>query len=220
VLLAAVFTLVFQRVGNLEVPGKAPYALFALTGLVAWTYFSSAVLSASESVVGNSNLVSKVHFPRLTMPISALCAVLPDLLIGLVLLAVGLVVTTTPVGPSLLLLPVALIALFVAAFSVGAWFAALNVKYRDVRQFTPFAMQVGLFVSPVIYASSSLPGATKWISAVNPVAAPIDLFRTALLDAPLPALPSLLGSLATSLVLALAAAEYFRRQQHLFADVI
>lgn len=218
-LLMAVFTFIFSRIGNVDT-GGIPYPVFAFVGLLLWTYFSTAVVNASDSLVASANLVSKTYFPRLALPVAALLAQLPDLAVGAMLLAVLMLVTTTGVGPALLLAPVVLVLLFFVAFALGVWLAALNVNYRDVKYVVPFLTQIWMFVTPVLYPSSQVPHAFQALYGVNPLAGLMELARWSVLGTPLPSLPLLGTSLVVFLVLFVTGVRYFRHAESTFADVI
>ena len=218
-LLMAVFTFIFSRIGNVET-GGVPYPVFAFVGLLLWTYFSTAVLSASDSLVASANLVSKTYFPRLALPVAALLAQLPDLLVGAVLLALLMLVTTTAVSWTIVFFPVVLVLLFFVTFAIGVWFAALNVNYRDVKYVVPFLTQIWLFVTPVLYPSNQVPHAFQVLYGVNPMAGLMELARWSVLGSDLPSLPLLATSLCVFLLLFLTGVRYFRRAENTFADVI
>jgi lipopolysaccharide transport system permease protein len=197
-----------------------PYALFAYVGLLPWTFFANAAAGASSSLVANTNLVSKVYFPRLAIPIAAVLAGLVDLGIGLVLL-IGLLLFfgVNPAG-GLLLLPVFVVLTVLAALAVGIWLSALDVQYRDVRYAIPFVIQVWLFATPVVYPASVVPEQYRAFYGLNPMAGVVEAFRWALLgrtDFPGPLLAVSIVVLAVVLVSGLF---YFRRMERSFADVI
>ena len=214
-----VFSLVFGRFAGVSSNGL-PYALFSLSALVPWTYFATALLLGSESLVGNSALVSKVYFPRIFVPAGVVAAGLVDLAISLAILIV--VVLAWGFVPSLgiLLLPF-LIAIAVAtALGVGAALSAVNVRYRDVRYVVPFAIQIWLFATPIAYPSSLIDEPWRTISAINPMVGVVEGFRWATLgsgDAPW----ALIGvSFASACVLLVAGLAYFDRVERGFADFV
>ena len=213
-----IFSIVFGQRG-LTTSG-IPYPLFVVSALVPWFYFSNATSGASGSVVGNTQLISKVYFPRLAIPLAAVLANLVDLGIGLLLELVLLVVFGVTPGWQLLAIP-ALVALVVlTALGVSVWLSALDVQYRDVRYAVPFFIQVWLFATPVIYSAGDVPERWRPLLALNPMSGVIEGFRWALLgvgDAPVGALGG-----STLIVLALLATGllYFRRMERTFADVI
>lgn len=214
-----VFTLIFGRLAKIPSDG-VPYAVFALAGLVPWGLFSQGLSAASGSVVANANLVQKVYFPRLIVPLAPLVACLLDFAIALVLLfgislAYGIVPTWR-----LLLVPVLTILALGSALGVGLWFAALNVRYRDVRYVVPFLVQVWMFATPIAYATTLVPEAWRPLYALNPMVGVVDGFRWAFLGTePAPGL-TLLTSAVVALVACATGAAWFRRTEADFADLV
>ncbi|MDQ3896147.1 MAG: ABC transporter permease [Actinomycetota bacterium] len=218
-LMMAVFSIFLGRLAKVPSDG-VPYPVFVFCGLVAWTYFANAVSTATESLVSSANLISKVYFPRLVMPLAALVSWLPDLAIASVIL-VGLMLLygLTPAW-TVVLLPLFAGAAVLAAASVSVWLSALNVAYRDVRYAVPFLIQLGLFATPVIYPASIVPDNLRLLYGLNPMAGVVEGFRWALLghgDAPIDLIAV---SAATSTLLLVGGLFYFRRVEQGFADVI
>src|SRR5437588_8466062 len=213
-----IFSIVFGQRG-LAANG-VPYPLFVVSGLVPWFYFSNATSGASGSVVGNTQLISKVYFPRLAIPLAAVLANLVDLSIGLLLELVLLVVFGVGFGWHLLALPVLVALIVLTALGVSVWLSALDVQYRDVRYAVPFLVQVWLFATPVIYASGDVPERWRPVLALNPMAGAIEAFRWALLGRGDPPLVGLLGSVVIVAILLSTGLLYFRRMERTFADVI
>jgi lipopolysaccharide transport system permease protein len=213
-----VFTLLFSRVAKVPTQG-VPYPVFAFTALVPWNLFASAVSDSANSLVINSSLVSKVHFPKLVIPGGSVLAWIPDFCIGSGMLFVIMAIHGFPPPWTALLLPAVMLSAMLAAFSVGVWLSALNVAYRDVRYVVPFLVQVWLFITPVAYPATSIPESLRWLTGLNPMSWVVDLSRWALLGTP--ASWSVVGlSLATTVVLLASGLYYFRRVEHFFADVI
>ena len=220
-----VFTLFLGRLQTDE-PGDLPYPLFVFAGLLPWTFFSNAVGSAGNSVVGSQNLVTKVYFPRLIIPMSAVAAGLVDFAIAfgmLVLMVIGFAFSDTPVVPgwSLLLLPIIVAGLVVAALGVGTLLSALTVAYRDFRHVVPFMIQLWMFATPVIYLkNASFVGPRgQALLPLNPAYGLIDNFRQAVLGGPVHWYELLVsGSVAVALLL--VGCLYFRRVERSFADII
>ena len=214
----AVFTVVFGRLAKLPSEG-APYPLFVLAGLLPWTFFSTAVTAAAESLVGTQGMISKIYFPRLIIPLSTLGVALVDSGVGLgVLAAMSLWYGVVP-GAAMLALPATLLLLLLATVAVGTLLAALTASYRDVRHLAPFLMQVWLYATPVVYSASLVPQRWRWLLYLNPVAGPVDGFRAAFLGRRL----DLLGmgtSFAVSAALLLLAIVYFSRVERRLADVL
>jgi lipopolysaccharide transport system permease protein len=213
-----IFTYFFGKLARVPTEG-VPYPIFFYTGLLLWTYFSNAVTSGANSLVGNTNLITKVYFPRLIIPASAVGAGLIDFAIASVLLIGMLIYYNFPVTLGyLMLLP--LVALTTAfALGLAIWLAALNVRYRDVRYALPFLIQIWLFVSPIIYPSSLVPEAWRWVMLLNPLAGIIEGFRAALLGRDLH-WPALAYSTAFTIALLVYAGYTFRRTERHFAEFI
>jgi lipopolysaccharide transport system permease protein len=214
-----VFTLVFRRLAKVPSDG-IPYPLFAFAGLAAWSYHASSVTRATQSLVGNAPLVTKVYFPRLLMPLAAVLPGLVDLALSLLTLGVLMVIYGTAPGWELLTLPVWVGALTATSFGTGLWLSALNVQYRDVNQAIALFVQLWLFLSPVAYPSSMVRGGLRTVYALNPMVGVLEGFRWALLDGPRPAASMLLASTAVMLVLLVSGLLYFQRTERRFADVI
>jgi lipopolysaccharide transport system permease protein len=217
-LLMVLFTLFFRRLGEAG-EGGPPYPLFAFAGLLGWTFFANAVAASSNSLVGNQNLVSKIYFPRLFIPLGAIGAQVLDLLFNVALCFPLLAYYGWPPTSALLWLPVFVLGTFVAASGVGLLFSALNVQFRDVKYVIPFFLQAGMFVTPVIYPADVVPEPYRLWLGLNPMAGMVEGFRFAVLGTP----PDwgLIGvSLAVSAALLVAGVFVFRRLERSFADVI
>lgn len=212
------FSVIFGRAVGLPTDG-IPYPVFAFSGMVIWLYFSSSVTTASQSLVGNRDLVSKVYFPRALAPGAAVLPGLVDLAISFVVLIVFMAVYTVAPGPAILLLPVWLLFAIEVAFATSLWLSALNVKYRDVKFVLGFLVQVWFFATPVVYASSVIEGKWQYVYALNPMVGVLDGFRWSVVGAPAPGV-SLLVSVAVGVVLLVSGALYFRRVEGEFADYI
>ncbi len=213
-LMMVAFTLFFSRVAKVS-SGTLPYALYAYAGLLAWTFFATAVSGAAQSVVGSERLITKVYFPRLAMPLAAVLAAAVDLGVGMILLIVLLVVDGVKPGATLLAAPLILAALALAALGVGAALAALNVLYRDVRYVIGFGLQFWMLATPAIYMVC--PAGRK--AAANPLNALIVVFRASVTGGAID-WKVLAGALAGSAVLCLLGCLYFRKVEAQFADVI
>jgi len=212
------FTLVFNRLAGLDT-GSVPYPLFAYTGLLIWTFFSNAVTNSTNSLINNTNLITKVYFPRAFIPVAAVGAGLVDFAIaGLIL--VGLIVYYGVVPTwSLALLPLFLLLAVMLALAVGMLISALTVKYRDLRHALPFLIQFWMFASPVIYPSSQVPDGFRTLLALNPLTGIIEGFRAALLGGTFDRTATLLAVLMTLALLAFSF-YHFRRIEETFADLI
>jgi ABC-type polysaccharide/polyol phosphate export permease len=215
---AAVFTVIFGRLAGLP-SGELPYPLFAFVGVMVWTYFSGAVNRATEILVSNAALVSKVYFPRLVAPAAAVLPGLVDFAVSAVVLAGLLLWYRAEPTWALLAAPLLLVALVVTALGVGLWLGALNVMYRDVGPATSLALQLWLFLTPVAYASASVPAQWRALLWLNPVAGLVEMFRWSLAGAAWPGNGALL-SLGVSAVVLAGGVAFFQRRQRAFADVI
>lgn len=214
----AVFTLVFRRIAGVP-SDHVPYVVFAFAGYAAWGYVSGSVTKAMGSLVENASLVTKVWFPRIAAPLAAVLPGLADLGAAMVPLAVILVVTGTAPTVAILLAPLAVVWLMAVALGWGLWLAALNVEYRDIRQVSGLFLQLWLFASPVAYPSRLVPGAWRWVYALNPMVGALDAFRWTVAGAPRPDGGALV-SLAVTVVVLITGAAYLRHAERRFADVI
>lgn len=219
VVMAVVFTFFVHRGGQGGDVGM-PYPVFAMTGLVPWTFFANAVNSASESLVGSANLVSKVYFPRLAIPVAALLAWLPDFGIATVVLGVVMAIYRVPPSAGILLLPLLVVATVLTALSVGLWTSALDVAYRDVKYAVTFLVQLWLLATPVIYSASIGSGRHRNLYGLNPMVGLIDVFRWAVVGkGPAPWGPAGVSALVVVVLLG-SGLRYFTRVERFFADVI
>lgn len=215
-----VFSLFFGRVAS-SPSAATPYPLFVLSGLVPWMFFANAIGSAGQSVVGNERLVTKIYFPRLIIPMSAVGAGLVDLVIAFAMLLAMMLGYGVLPGPGLALVPLVMLGLVVAALGVGMLLAALTVAYRDFRHIVPFMTQLWMFATPIIYlqAGDAIGPRWRWLMPLNPAYGLIDNFRRALLG-DRPDLYTLTVSSGVGLALLLAGGLYFRRVERGFADII
>jgi lipopolysaccharide transport system permease protein len=213
-----IFSLFFGRVAASQSP-RIPYPLFALAGLVPWTFFSTAVSMSGNSLVANANLVTKVYFPRLIMPAAAVLAGLIDFALSWALLVVLMFYYGVQPSLQLSMLPLLVMITVLFAVAVGTWLSAINVKYRDVRFALPFMIQIWLFVSSVILPSSAVPLRLRWVLLLNPMSAIIEGYRAALFGLPFDWLALGAALLITVLVTIYAAYE-FKRMERKFADIV
>ena len=214
-----VFSLFFGRLAKVPSEG-VPYPLFALAALVPWTFFANGLTQSASSVVLNQNLVTKVYFPRLAIPLATVLAGALDFVLAFVLLLVFLIAYgVAPTASWIGIVPFSLLA-FAATLGVGLWLAALNVLYRDVRYAVPFLAQLWLFATPIAYPSSLLGEPWRTVYALNPMVAVVDGFRWALLGTPAPSGASIVASCAVALVLLVSGTLFFRRTEQSFADVV
>jgi lipopolysaccharide transport system permease protein len=223
-LLTLVFTIIFGRLGKFQ-SGGAAYEVMTLAGLVPWLFFANALSAGSGSLIASSNMVSKIYFPRLIIPASAVLSGVIDFAISLLILFGLMLWNHVPLRPHLLLLPCFFLVAFLAAFAAALWLSALNVRYRDVKYVVPFLVQMGLYASPVAFMSSlvaeKLGAQWQFWYNLNPMVGVIDGFRWCILGPQFePYWPGFLVSVAMILVLNVSGAFYFRSAEKTFADVI
>ncbi|HVN59804.1 MAG TPA: ABC transporter permease [Gaiellaceae bacterium] len=215
-----IFSIIFGRLANIQSPYGVPYPLFVFTGLLPWQYFSSCLTSSAQSVSGNANLVTKVYFPRLIVPLAAIVSPLIDFMFAFIVLLGLFVFYSYPPHWHAVAIPVFLGMALLTAFGAGLWLSALNVRYRDIPYVMPFIVQIWFFLTPVIYPVTLVPPRFHWIIALNPMSGVIDGFRWAVLGRGLPhygvyALSALMG-----LCFTVSGLWYFKRVERTFADVI
>ena len=214
-----VFSLFFGRLAKIPSDG-IPYPVFAFAALVPWMFFANGLSQASNSLVGSSHLITKVYFPRLVIPISAVLSGLIDF--GLSFSVLLLVMAWFGIYPGLtvLWLPALLLLALITALGVGLWLSALNVQYRDVRFTVPFLMQIWMFATPIVYPSSLLPEPWRSLYALNPMVGVVEGFRWVLLGAATRPGPMILISAAVSICILISGLLYFRRMESTFADIV
>ena len=213
-----IFTVIFGRIAKLPSEG-VPYPLFTFTALLPWQLFAFALSNASNSLVGNQNLVSKVYFPRLVVPIASTLPGLVDFGISLVVLLVMLLGYGVHIGPRILAIPLFLLLTMASALAVGLWFSALNVQYRDVRYVVPFLATMWQYASPIGYSGTLVPGRWRWLYDLNPMTGVISGFRWCLLG--IGSIDRSVGLSACAITLLLVTGFiYFKRMEDTFADVI
>jgi lipopolysaccharide transport system permease protein len=216
---AVVFTLFFGRLGRIPSDGL-PYGLWAFTALVPWTFFAQGLTQSANSLVVSQNLLRKVYFPRLAIPIGTVLSTVLDLVLSfVVLLGFMMYHGVVPTARVFWVLPLAVLA-FASALGVGLWFAALSVRYRDVRYVVPFLVQFWLFATPIAYPSSLLTPRWQALYAINPMTGVVEGFRWALLNADTAPGVMIAVSSVTSLVVLIAGAFYFRSVERTFADLV
>ncbi len=213
-----IFTVFFGRVAGVDSDGT-PYPIFAYAGLLPWTFFSNAVLNSSNSLVASSNLITKVYFPRLIVPFATVIAGFFDFIIAFPFLVLMMFYYKVEVTVNLLMLPVLTFLIMLLAMGLGTWAAGLNVKYRDVRYALPFVIQIGLFITPIIYPLSIVPQKWHWVMALNPLTGLIESFRRACFGQPLD-WTNLGISTAVTLAVFIGSAFIFRSMEKSFADVV
>lgn len=218
VMTMVVFSIFFGRLAGIPSDG-IPYPLFSFAALVPWTFFANGLTQSSNSLVGSGHLITKVYFPRLIIPISAVTSGILDFAIAfVVLIGMALYYGVHP-GWGLLALPLLVLLAFVTALGVGLWLSALNVEYRDVRYVVPFMTQFWMYATPIAYPSSLLPGRWRVLYGINPMVGVVEGFRWALIGTNPPG-AMIYVSAATAIVLLLGGAFYFRRMERTFADIV
>jgi len=216
-----VFTVIFGKLANLPSEGNAPYAIMVFAAMLPWQFFSNAFSEAGSSLIGNASMISKVYFPRLIIPTSTVIVSLVDLLISSLILAALIVWYGYPPSFRILTLPFFVLMAFIAAMGAGLWIAALNVKYRDFRYVIPFAVQFGLYASPVGFSSTIVPDQWRLLYSINPMVGVIDGFRWAILGGQTHLYwPGFTLSWLLIVVVLITGVRYFRTTERTFADVI
>jgi len=214
-----VFSLFFGGLAKVPSDG-VPYPIFAYTGLLPWTFFAHGVTQSANSLVTNANLINKVYFPRMAIPIAAVLSGLADLLPSFVVLIGMMLYYGIVPSAQIIWLPAFVLLATIAALGVGIGLAAINVHFRDVRHTVPFLVQSWLFITPIAYPSSLVPEQWKTLYALNPMVGVVEGFRWALLDTERAPGAILWVSAAAAIVLLIASALYFRRLERTFADVV
>lgn len=214
-----IFSVVFGQLAKLPSNGL-PYPIFTFTALLPWTLFANALQRSTTSLVSSSNLLSKVYFPRLIIPISATLSPLVDFAVSFVILVGMMLWYQIPLTLAILALPLFILLALAAALGVGLWFSALNVRYRDVGYVIPFLIQVWLYASPVAYSSSLVPDKWKPLFGLNPMAGVVEGFRWALLGQDAGVGPLVGVSVVVVGVILVSGLYYFRRMEKTFADVV
>ena len=216
-----VFTVIFGRIAKLPSDGTAPYALMVFAGMLPWTFVSVAFSEASNSLITNSNLISKVYFPRLLVPAATFAVAFADFLISFCIL-IGLFVWYKFIpGWEMVLLPVFILLGVLASLGPSLWITALNVKYRDFRYVIPFVLQFGLYVSPVGFSSAVVPEQWRFLYSLNPLVGVIDGFRWCILNGQSEIyLPGLMLSLCITVFFLWFGINQFRKMEKHFADLL
>ncbi len=214
-----IFSLFFGRLAKVPSDG-IPYPLFSFTALVPWTFFVMAVQQSSNSVVGSANLISKVYFPRLAIPVATVLAAMVDFGISFVVLVGMMIYYRRMPTVHALYVPFFVLLAFLASLGVGLWLSALNVKYRDIRYVVPFLLQFWMFASPIVYPTSMLPARWRTLYALNPMVGVVDGMRWSLLGTHTAPGPVIAVSALTTLLFALGGAMYFRKMENRFADIV
>jgi len=213
-----VFTLLFGKIAKVPT-GKIPYPIFSYSGLLLWEYFSQAISQAGNSISASSNLITKIYFPRILIPISATLSGLLDYLIACVVLIGMMAFYHYSFSSIILFLPVVLLFTWILAIGIGLWCSALNVEYRDIKYALPFIIQMWMFISPVIYPSNLL-GKYRWLSFINPMDGLINAHRTIFLNIPLIDYNSFIINVFITFIIFFSGLYYFKKVEKNFADKI
>jgi lipopolysaccharide transport system permease protein len=214
-----VFTIIFGKLANLPSEGGAPYAIMVFAGMLPWTFFSSALSSASSSIVGSTNLISKVYFPRLIVPMATVGVALVDFAINFTMLVALMIWYKFMPSLEIVLLPAFVVLALLAGLGPGLWLTALNVKYRDFNYIIPFLVQLGLYASPVGYSSAIVPEQWRLLYSLNPVVGVIDGFRWCILGGESRLYwPGFLLSIGATAIFLWLGVRKFRKMEKAFAD--
>ena len=216
-----VFTVIFGRVAKLPTEGSAPYPIMVFSALLPWQYFSSSMSSSAGSVMRAGGMISKIYFPRLILPTSAVLVSAVDFLISFAMLCILMVVYGFVPSPYIVLLPVFFIPATLTALGIGFWFSAVGVKYRDFNYILPFIVQFGMYVSPVGFSSSVIPERWRLIYSLNPMVGVIDGFRWCIQGTEVSLYPpAFIISIVSSLIMFYYGLRFFRKTEKTFADFI
>ena len=216
---ALVYAAFLSLIGSVPSQG-VPYGIFALTGMTLWLFFVAALARISDSTVASANLISKIWFPRLIIPLAAAGPALVDLVVSSLVLIAAMVLFGVIPSAKILLMPAAVALAMACALGMGLWFSAIAVRYRDVQQLVPFLVQILLFTTPILYPFDVVPTSVQKLYAVNPLVGMVEVFRwTVLPEAPFPAV-HLAITVAFVMVVLPTGLIFFQRRQHLFVDVI
>lgn len=219
-LLMVVFTAIFNGLAGIESGSGAPYPLFLYAGLLPWTYFQSALVASASSLLNNGGLISKAYFPRLFAPLSAVTAPLVDLLLALTVVFGLFAWFRRPPSWHIVFLPLFVGLALLVALSIGLWLAGAAVRYRDIGFALPFAGQIWMYATPVIYPTTLVPERFDWLVALNPMSAVVEGSRWALLGSSPPSVAMLGASLALTIALVASGLFFFRRTERTIVDMI
>jgi len=215
-----VFTVVFSKVAKLPTEGSAPYPLLVFAGLLPWQFFANSLSEASNSLIGNTNLITKVYFPRLIIPASAVITSFVDFAITFGLMVLMMAGYQFMPSWQIIFLPLFLVLAFASSFGISLYLTALNVKYRDFRYIIPFIVQFGLYISPVGFSSNIVPAQWRLLYACNPMVGVIDGFRWCILGESTLAFDTVAMSVGITILFLFIGIRYFRKTEKSFADNI
>jgi lipopolysaccharide transport system permease protein len=214
-----IFAFFFGRVAKLPSDG-IPYPLFTYAGLLPWTFFANGVTNGAQSVLSSANLVTKVYFPRILVPIASTITGFVDFLFALIMLAPLMAWKHTMAAPAaLVIVPITVVITFLIAFGLSTWLSALVVRFRDVRHVVPFVVQIWMFATPIVYPLSMVPAKWRWLVSLNPMVPVVEAFRASLFGRPVdPA--TFVWPVVLAIFLILSGSMYFRHLERVFADVM
>jgi lipopolysaccharide transport system permease protein len=215
-----VFSLFFGQLAGIPSEG-VPYPIFSYAALVPWTFFANGLTNVSNSLVSSGNLIKKVYFPRLVIPLASVLSGLVDFALAFAVLLLMMLLYGILPTAAMVTLPLFILSALITSLAVGMWLSALNVQFRDVRYVLPFLIQFWLFATPIAYPSSLIENElVRVLYGINPMAGVVEGFRWALLGNPMPPVPMLLASALTALVALISGLFYFRRMEKFFADIV
>jgi lipopolysaccharide transport system permease protein len=222
VMTLTIFTLVFGRFVKIDT-GGIPYPVFALCGMAAWSYFSFVMNQAGTSIVGAQEMIKKIYFPRLVIPLSKAVVGIVDFCVALLLLAILLIAYQVNISADIIFLPLFIVLTIMASLAVGIWLSALTIRYRDFQHVTPFLVQIGLYVTPIAYPSEtvikSLPDWGAFLYYLNPMAGIVEGFRWSILGVGSPH-PLFYLSFAVVFILFITGLLYFKKVEKIMADIV
>lgn len=213
-----VFSIFFGKLGKIPSDG-IPYPIFSFVALVPWTFFASSLAQSSNSLVSSANLLKKIYFPRLIIPISAVSSHLIDFFFAFLVLLGMMVYYHVSPTPAVVWLPLFLLLALITSLGVGLWLSAMNIKYRDIKYTIPFLSQIWMFMTPIAYPSSLLPEPWRSLYGINPMAGVVEGFRWALLGSATHPGPMLIVSSLVSIIILFSGVLYFRKMERTFADI-
>lgn len=214
-----VFSLFFGKLAKIP-SDNIPYPIFCFAALVPWNFFANGLTQSSNSLVGSSNLITKVYFPRLAIPLASILSGAVDFMLSFLVLLLLIIYYAPPLSINLLLLPCFILTAFITALGAGLWLSALNVQFRDVRYLIPFITQFWMLATPVAYSGRMLPEPWRSIYGINPMAGVVEGFRWSLLGIGSSPGPIIIVSIITSLLLLLSGLIYFQKMEKTFADIV
>jgi lipopolysaccharide transport system permease protein len=215
-----IFIVVFGKaVGVATSVPSVPYPLYVVCGMCSWTYFSFVMNQAGNSIIGAQNLVQKIYFPRLIIPLSKAVVGFVDFAVSFLFIIVLLIIYRFTISPNCVFLPFYILMTIITALGVGIWLSALTIRYRDFQQIVPFLVQFGLYATPIAYPTSLIPAKYQWLFYLNPMAGIVEGFRWSILDTSPPSFYSFL-SFGLSWLLFFSSLYYFRRIERVMADIV